>query len=174
MPTRSLIHESTPKRPRRSLQPRVCGLESRVLLATAVKITLNTKTKLVSIIGNEKDNVAIVELKNAGKKVKFTITDVNKRGKTITLAKTVPPPPDTEGPTLTALTFNGSAMTNGSTIVRSGLFEERSRIWSSPDHPEEVYPWRVRIESDLTPTPARAEGEPDERKAPCTGRAPGL
>ncbi len=39
----------------------------------------------------------------------------------------------------------------GCTVVRSLLFEERSRIWNSPGQPEELYPWRVKIERDLAP-----------------------
>lgn len=33
--------------------------------------------------------------------------------------------------------------------VTSLVFEAHTRIWSSPGHPDEVYPWRVHIEADL-------------------------
>lgn len=36
--------------------------------------------------------------------------------------------------------------------VQSDLFEEHTRIWNSPGHPEETYPWRVHIALDLMPS----------------------
>jgi len=47
--------------------------------------------------------------------------------------------------------LTGLGCFSGTTIVSSGLFEERSRIWHSPGHPDEVYPWRVRVVGDLAP-----------------------
>lgn len=38
----------------------------------------------------------------------------------ITLAKALPPPPDTEGPALASLSLGGTAITTGSTLTRSG------------------------------------------------------
>lgn len=42
------------------------------------------------------------------------------RTNTITLGKALPPPPDTDGPALTAVSLAGSAITAGSTVTRSG------------------------------------------------------
>jgi hypothetical protein len=42
------------------------------------------------------------------------------RTNTITLAKALPPPPDTDGPALAALALGGTAIANGSVVTRSG------------------------------------------------------
>lgn len=47
--------------------------------------------------------------------------------------------------------LTGKGRIAGCTLVRSACFEERTRIWTSPGHPEEVYPWRVQIGPLVTP-----------------------
>jgi hypothetical protein len=45
--------------------------------------------------------------------------------------------------------------------VTSTLFEEHTRHWTSPRHPDELYPWRVRIEADVV---VSAQARPTARE----------
>lgn len=45
--------------------------------------------------------------------------------------------------------LTGEGSFAASARVRSECFEDRTRIWTSPGHPDEVYPWRVQLAPDL-------------------------
>lgn len=47
--------------------------------------------------------------------------------------------------------LTGVGVFAASAHVKTDCFEEHTRIWNSPGHPEEMYPWRVGLAADLWP-----------------------